>query len=94
MSYIKKERSSREAAASVLRKFLDSRTTAWEWDDFVSDHQKDPALEEIRTTCLRVRHEYPSGAMGAWCSPAGFEEIREKAVKLLSSLGPIEDGDV
>jgi hypothetical protein len=74
--------SSREAVADILERFLKSNLNAWEWDDFVGVPQRDPELEDIRKTCLRVRQEYPAGAMGAWCSAAGIEEIRKAAARL------------
>jgi hypothetical protein len=86
LSKLTKSHSSRAAVADLLERFLNLGTTAWEWDDFVSVPQSDPLLEEIRTACLKVRQDYPAGAIGAWCSSEGIEEMRKITVRLRSSV--------
>lgn len=73
----------RDADVDVVRRFLDSQLTGWEWDNFIGVAQKNPKMEELRSICLQARRNYPAGAAGEWCSREGMEVIR-KAIESIT----------
>lgn len=84
---VKKRREHSKVQTIELLQRIEAGTMGgWEWDDFVGVAQPTAELEQLRKACLKARHDFPAGAMGAWCSPEGMRLIREKARELRGSI--------
>jgi hypothetical protein len=68
--------------ADVIERFVEGKTSHWEWDDFTSVHQKDPTVEKARLKCIAVRDEFPSSSPREYCSGDGLEALRDIARQL------------
>jgi hypothetical protein len=60
----------------ILERFLKGTLGSWAWDDLISAPIKDQELESVHKELLKIRSDFPSGAMGAWCSREGVEQIK------------------
>jgi hypothetical protein len=72
-------RLTRDEVAKIIDDFIEGRSAAWDWDDFICVEIKDPGLERIRLLAAEV----PEGAYG---TDEGKAELRRLADTLRSNL--------
>jgi hypothetical protein len=66
-----------EEVANTIEGFVNGTGDQWAWDEFISIRIDDPELEAIRQKCVAIRDQFPPSDPKAYCSEAGFAEMRQ-----------------
>lgn len=73
--------------ADIIDRFVQGKTTKWEWDDFISCPISDPSLDKIRLRCANLYVEYPPQKAGEYCNERGVQVLNEFVLHLRSLNG-------
>jgi hypothetical protein len=69
-------------AADVIERFIEGKSSDWEWDDFISSPIGNPILEKIRARCLQLDKEFPPTNSGQYTNDKGLEILRSYVEQL------------
>ncbi|MBZ0167335.1 MAG: hypothetical protein K8I00_11065 [Candidatus Omnitrophica bacterium] len=71
---------------NIITRFLENKTTDYEWDDFVSIPLTDQELDKIRRECLSLPDRFPSVNSNEYCSAEGSEYLKQLLEQLKKNL--------
>ncbi len=71
-------------AAETIERFVEGRSDAYEWDDFISRPADDPFIEKIRAECAELPTRFPATMPSEYCNEAGAFRLKELAAHLRS----------
>lgn len=63
--------------ANIIERFVEGKSTDWEWDDFISVPIHDPRLEKIRKRCAQLDKEFPPNNAGEYTNEQGLDILKE-----------------
>lgn len=63
--------------ANIIERFIDGKSTDWEWDDFISSPVSDHSLDKIRIRCSQLDKEFPPLKLGEYTNEKGIEILRQ-----------------
>lgn len=71
--------------ATIIERFVDGRSSPYEWDDFISRPVEDSVIDEIRLECVAIPERFPPSVPTQYCNEQGAERLKGLAARLRST---------